>query len=62
MPVGISYRAIGFYPAQSHGLFIQNIYNDNRNQSVIDPQVLDVIGQYIDAEIVEDGEEVDFVG
>ncbi len=54
------YRAIGFYPSQSPALFIQNIYNDNR-QSVISPKVLDVIGKYIDAELaddtVEDGEE-----
>ncbi len=45
--------AIGFYPSQSPGLFIQNIYNDNRSQQVISPQVLDALGDYIEAEIIE---------
>ncbi len=47
------YRAIGFFPSQSQGLFIQNIYNDNRSQQVISPQVMDILGDYLEAEIIE---------
>ncbi len=47
------YRAIGFFPSQSQGLFIQNIYNDNRSQQVISQNVMAVLGEYIEAEIIE---------
>ncbi|MCP4987793.1 MAG: hypothetical protein GY928_17580 [Colwellia sp.] len=47
------YRAIGFFPSQSQGLFVQNIYNDNRTQQVISQNVMAVLGEYIEAEIIE---------
>ncbi len=50
------YRAIGFFPSQSQGLFIQNIYNDNRSQQVISNQVLDALGGYIEEELLEEPE------
>ena len=31
-------RTVGIFPAQSPSLFIQNIYNDNRTQTVITPE------------------------
>jgi hypothetical protein len=31
-------RALGIFPAQSPSLFIQNIYNDNRQQALITPE------------------------
>ena len=33
-------RSLGIFPAQSPSLFIQNIYNDNRTQTVVDPAVM----------------------
>ncbi len=42
-------------------MFMQNIYNDNRNNTTIDAKVMDFIGKYIDAEIVEEVEKDGFV-
>ncbi|MDR4499254.1 MAG: hypothetical protein MRK02_15250 [Candidatus Scalindua sp.] len=53
------YRAIGFYPAQAQSLFIQNIYNDNRKQTVISERYMKFLDSMAEEDRTEDIESKD---
>ena len=49
-------RSMGFYPTQAKSLLIQNIYNDNRKQTVISERYMKFLDSMAEEDIIHDEE------
>ena len=57
------HRIVGIAPTQTPNVFLQQIYVDQRKQTIIDPGVMQALGNTVQAiESVEDGDIIDVEG